>query len=645
MQLLPLALELAYEPRDPYRVLELLTLPVGPLQGMLGGLLARAVSKQPGVGGTEWVRQKEKAALHLRDSRLRKSASEGLAEDAAAADAEAYVAERMQRVAEWVETPGADAAGAPRGSLLAVAKRVSTFVQKRLAASDDGETYGAAYAQARAMTDALAREHRDPVSREEMRHLLDSVVRGAESLALTVERAGRIDHVDHPSSLLAPANTVVFWAFVGGTERHPPRPPWQRAERAALEGAGVAFPDPGKLLSVESESWRRGILAARERVIFVVPATMKSTAMAPHPTWDEVAARLGLEDDRAAACLTRSPHAILAGRDEAQVPLTSLEPLALPEGRPAWALPPSRIGAAGDVLQTSATALDTLASCPLRFVLAKYARLRSGALAKVAHGPLLNGSLGHRLVEELHRENAFDLEDDDLSARATLVLGALLETEGATLLLEGAGFERAQLVPQLVSAMLELRRYLTGSGWRIAAVEEAVETSSSIGNLRGRLDVRLVNDEGKQAVLDLKWGEASYRALLEGGRAVQLAAYVRAIHGAGPKKHSLPPAGYFALGSGRVVSADARMSAHKTLEGPTLDDTWRRVEKTARAVQQSLREGKVYVAATKRALPLLTALGIPASEQESHYTLGDATDACGYCDYPAICGKAWEAVR
>ena len=78
--------------------------------------------------------------------------------------------------------------------------------------------------------------------------------------------------------------------------------------------------------------------------------------------------------------------------------------------------------------------------------------------------------------------------------------------------------------------MCELRRYLASSGCRIAAVEESVETSSAIGTLRGRLDVRLVERRGKQAVLDLKWGESSYRDLLEDGRAVQLAAYVRAIH-------------------------------------------------------------------------------------------------------------------
>jgi RecB family exonuclease len=649
MQLLPLALELAYAPRDPYRVLELLTLPVGPFQGMLGAQLARAVAKQPGVGGTEWIRQKAKV-----EELLRARAASSADRDAAKADA--YVAERMQRVVDWIEASciaAADGPGAPREALLAVATRVRAFLQKRYSLPQGAGVaiYGAALGQADAMVAALSRHPRDVLPREEMRHLLDSVVRGAESLELSIETAGRIDHVDHPSALLAPASTVLFWGFVSGTDRRPTLPPWRRAERVALDAAGVVFPDPGKLLAIESDAWRRGILAARERVIFVVPATVKGEPVAPHPTWDEIAARLGLKDDNAAACLTRYPQALLAGGRGAAdlVPFATVDPLRLPEGRGAWTIPAARIAAADDVLRTSATALDTLASCPLRFVLDRYAKLRSGALAKVASGPLLNGSLGHRLVEELHRERAFDLDDGAFALRAESVLAALLPTEGATLLLAGAAFERSQLVPQLVKAMRELRFYLVDSGWRIAAVEEAVETASALGTLNGRIDVRLENDEGKQAVLDLKWGASSKVKLLEGGRAVQLAAYVHALHQKetnGPKR-SVPPAAYFTLSGGKVLTADSRMGLREddTLEGATLDETWRRVEKTARAVQESLRGGKIYVAATKRALPLLDALAIPTAEHSAYYAVAKNTDACEYCDYPAICGAAWESVR
>ena len=55
LQVLPLALELSFEPKDPYHVLELLTLPVGPFQGRVGHELARVLADTPGIGGPRWA--------------------------------------------------------------------------------------------------------------------------------------------------------------------------------------------------------------------------------------------------------------------------------------------------------------------------------------------------------------------------------------------------------------------------------------------------------------------------------------------------------------------------------------------------------------------------------------------------------------
>jgi ATP-dependent helicase/nuclease subunit B len=646
MQVLPLALELAYEPRDPFRVLELLTLPIGPFQGLVGSMLARAVSKQPGVGGQEWRRQKVHLTDILRDREARKQTEAGKADaDALAA---AYVADRMRRVEEWLESPGAGKEGATRESLLALTGRVRRWLQKRLATGDP-DVYGAAFAQAQALTHALTHEARAALSREDVRHLLDTVVRASHGHSVTVERAGRVHHVAHPSALLAPAASVVFWGFVAGTERRPAAIPWNHTELKALEAAGVVVQDPGALLSAESDAWRRAVLAARERVVFVVPSKVKGAAMSHHPMWDEIRARLGLEDESSAAGVTHHAQRLLQSEDAILVPVERLPHLPLPEGRAEWTLAQDLFAAADDQRGTSATALTMLVSCPLAWILERRAKLRSGAIAKVADGPLLNGNLSHRLVEELFRESAFDSGEAAFAARAGVVLETLIHAEGATLLLPGSAFERAQLVRQILRAMRALHRYLKAAGFRIAAVEEPIETESAIGTLHGRIDVRLVDQQGNDAVLDLKWGASSHRDLLTEGRAVQLAAYARAL---GATKRGVaasartsvapfPPAAYFAISQARVLTADPRMKAPETLEGPALEETWRAVERTALTVVESLRQGRMFVAATKRALPLLKALDVPEADHAMHFASeGDAP--CKYCAYPAICGRAWE---
>ena len=585
MQILPLALELAYEPRDPHRILELLTLPVGPFQGRFGRLLARAVSRQPGIGGSEWVEQRRRAGEHAHKRHVEKLIGDGRTPEVAAIAAEAHAASMLARLTDWLETPGARDGVASRAELIAVVDRFAGFLEPMLTFEDTRPTYTVAMRQAKALGDALAHEP-ESLSRQDMRLLFDRVAHDTAEIAFSQESAGRADHVNHPGALLGPARTVVFWSFVGGTERRVPVPPWQRSELAALAKAGVDFPAPAGLLRAEADRWSRGILAARERVVLVVPRTLKGEPTAPHPTWDEVAARLGFKHERDAAPITRLANDLLAGRAEL-VPVERLAPLHLPPSRGAWQVPAGRIGTE-DVLETLATDIDKLATCPLRFVLMQHARIRGGALGKISDGPLLNGNLGHRLVEVLHGEGAFDDADDASFGRRTQrAIEELIAREGATLLLEGASFEYEQLVPELARAMTELRRYLVEMQWRIAGVEERVSTDWPVGKVKGRLDVRLVNDAGKQAVLDLKWGEGPYRALVEEGRAVQLAVYVRAIK---DDVHSVPPAGYFTLKKAKIITADHRMSPDP-LEGLSLEETWQSLERTARAVQVPARPG------------------------------------------------------
>ena len=53
-QVLPLVMELLWEPLNPHRLLEFLTHPVGPLPRRIRQPLAEVVAKEPGIGGKRW---------------------------------------------------------------------------------------------------------------------------------------------------------------------------------------------------------------------------------------------------------------------------------------------------------------------------------------------------------------------------------------------------------------------------------------------------------------------------------------------------------------------------------------------------------------------------------------------------------------
>lgn len=648
MQVLPLALELAFEPRDPHRALELLTLALGPFRGVLGSRLARAVARQPGIGGKEWRRQKDEAERRLRERHLRLAREQGKSKDEVTRIVSELVEARLERVATWFEAPSAGPSGATRAELLAVIDRVRDWL-KGCIARGEAEVYGTAYAQAAALREAILLDTRDVFTQEEARQLVDRFARSEQAYDLSVEAVGRIAHLAHPAGLLAPCRRVTFWGFVASAPRRPPSSPWNEEERAALSAAGVSLPDPAALLRAEAQVWRRAILAARERAVFVVPNTIKGVFTSPHPMWDEICARLRL-DERDAARMTREARRILERRGEGIARVATIAPLRLPESRGAWRVPPGVFGVLAGERETTVTSLEKIATCPLAWVLEQPANLRSGAMAEVASGPLLSGSLGHRLVEELHAEGAFELAEDAFCERAQILFEALLRTEGATLLLPGASIERLQLTRQILRAMRNLYRYLQVASFRIASVEEIIETRSAIGVLRGRLDLRLVDREGRPAILDLKWGASTYRRLLAEGHAVQLAVYARAVEET--TGHADTPAAYFALSTGQVLSADARMTPprvdahtapHRTIEGPSLGETWRLVESTAEAVLDRLERGEIPVSGAKRSLPLLDALGVPERERAAYFE-APPDAACAYCPYDALCGRKWETL-
>lgn len=363
LQLLPLALELSYAPRDPFRMLELVTLPLGPFSGWVGLQLARAISKSPGIGGRDW--QAAKLAIGAQD----KPSSQQAERDtpAAAAEAQARREDRLEQIAEWLEGPSYHPdEGAPRTHLLEVSSRVSRYLQKRVARAaieaEAGEPQGlhdeallrAALAQAQAFHEALSHDARERLDLVAIRQLIEEVSLGPVSLPLGTENAGRVDVVDSPAALRCGRDVVLWWHCVNGTQAAPPVDPWRRAERQALDAIGVRLQNRTEALAAEVDGWRRVVLAAGRQLVLVVPSTAQGGRLDPHPIWDEMVARVQA-NAAAVAKVTLTSDELLAGsRPLAQrmaAATETLAPLALPAARAAWRLDPSLLR---DITQSSA---------------------------------------------------------------------------------------------------------------------------------------------------------------------------------------------------------------------------------------------------------------------------------------------------
>jgi len=628
LQVLPLALELVFEPRDPYRLLELLTLPVGPFQGIVGERLAAALAKAPGIGGPSWRRAKEQAAEALRVS----------------VDEE-VVTERMDRIAEWLEQPGHDVrVGAPRDFLLGTARRVLLWLERRIAgvgenSSDPDLLILAAASQARAFIELLTRDDRELLDLVDTRFLLEQVSHGS-AFPLSIEQADRTDHVGSPAGLRRERDLVVWWNCAAGTEWRPTLQPWRGTELEALRAAGIAFPHVGDSLRAESSSWRQVVLAARQRLVLVVPRFANGEAQEPHPIWDEILARVAA-DESDVARVTLNVRELLEGRvgllEERVAPnITRHNSLRLPDGEPEWALPALAVDPRASY---TAMSLESLVGCPLQWVLRERVRLRSSSIASIPRGPRLYGTLAHRIVEELFRAGAFG-KQQDLSVDVHALLERLIRQEAAVLLRPGMSFELAQLRQQVTDSVGKLAHLVASSNLTIVGVETETDGGWRDGRLVGRMDMLLRDHQGRDVVLDLKWGRRTYAELLKQGLAVQLAVYAkaRALETGAP---DLPVSAYFALSRGTLLATDATTFADSVpIDGPSVLDTWMSLERTVRLVEALLARGRVPVTGVPKSLPLLESAGLSSELWGSHLNQKPGSH-CEYCSYGPLCGRSW----
>jgi ATP-dependent helicase/nuclease subunit B len=655
LQVLPLAVELAFEPRDPARVLELLTLPHGPF-GFDGAILANALAKAPGIGGPQWRRAKEQIATITRAHELAHAEREGLAREDAARTADTLVEKRLARIAEWLETPAPLASqGAPRAMLRRVGERVRAWLQRRLVMA--GEAAGltptdrqlaaratilaTAFARAEAFHEALSYETRETLDLVEARLLVEEVSGGGHALSLAEEEAGRIDHAASPANVRYSRDVVVWWHCVSSSAWRPPVPPWRRAELAALRGAGIFLSDPSQRLAAESRTWQHVVHAARSRLVLAIPRWERGNLAEPHPIYQEIAGRLGAGPDLVG--VTLEARNLLGGYvsplvSQSLPALVELGPIHLPSARDEWRLDPALLHAPA---VHTATSLDELLGCPLQWVLKNGTNLRAGTLASIPKAQQLNGIVGHRLVEELHRAGAMDKLDTLEHAIATR-LDSIVREEAAVLLRPGMTFELTQLKRQLERSIVRLAEVLAHSNLTVAGVEKDVETEWRAGKLRGRLDVLLCAEDGRKIVLDLKWGRKAYKDRLEQGLATQLAVYVAALRGA--TAGALPHAAFFSLSRGEILATrEVQFSGVAATAGPAIQETLARLERTVERIEAILMVGRVPVTGVKGALPLLRVLGVDEAE-DSAYLQRIPGDACEYCSYGALCGRSWETL-
>jgi hypothetical protein len=547
------------------RLLDFLTHPVGPFSRPARGRLARAVAKQPGIGSEAWTAAKAKIA--------------------AGDDAQ----EVADEITFWLESERwSRTDGVPVDALIARVDRMKEAMRRRLSGeSADAASFTAAHSQCAAVHEALielARQGLATVLPRQVEQLVAHATPAGATNPAAVSHVGCMRSASMAAACIEAVDEVVWW--MPSTPTLPSPLPWSPAELKALTQLGVQLRDPARELVSLALKWLRPLLVARSRFIIVCPPPGTEV----HPI-RQFLKKLVPDIESGSLDLDTALDSTLLGATAEVLP-----PQPLPATPRHIQLPhPLQLGDAAQ----SFTALNELFNDAALFVLKRVANLEPTSVLAVDEDNRLLGILAHRVFEELFAHtDALTWSNSAAVAWFRAEADSLLLTEGAVLLMQGAGVTQQHFRKICERAICSLLDHLRSAG--AVQVQTEVEFAGNLGAvpLVGKIDLLVTLGNKRTVALDIKWRRDNYYAeLLRSGEHLQLALYSSLIE----QTSGVAPAalGYFILESGAlyVTTADTfpKAQVRRPPDGVTVTTLLDRARATWNWRKQQLDAGTIEV--------------------------------------------------
>ena len=522
LQALGLAVELCWEPVDVPRLVDFLTHPVGPFSRSARNRLASAVAEQPGIGGEEWKSVK--------------------ADVVAGKDGK----ELGEEIEFWLESPRwSREIGVPIPDLRVRVEKLTAAISKRLTGSPADAAVLPAYQQCSAVSDSLAQMQRQGVSNVLPRELEQLVAQATSAGAINPAAAAQVGCMRSAraaGACIDAADEVIWW--MPASPKLPRHLPWSDAELKELTRLGVVLRNPAKELLLLALNWLRPLLAARSRFVLVLPPPgaedhpMLQLLLQLSPGLKDSALVL---DTALRASFQGSLCEMVATVPFADVPrLIQLPgPIAVPAHDP-----------------HSYTSLNELFNSPALFALKRIGHLHPTRILAAEEDNRLLGTLAHRVFERLFEDPAaLTWSNAQALTWFRAHVDELLRTEGAVLLMQGAGVSEQRFRAACEHAIAALLDQLRAAG--VTSVKTEVEFNGHLGTiaLTGKVDLLLELPGSRRVALDMKWhGDKRYSEALSEGKHLQLALYSTLIE---QNLGTAPVAlGYFILDSASLYISE-----------------------------------------------------------------------------------------
>ncbi|WP_417746717.1 PD-(D/E)XK nuclease family protein [Rosistilla oblonga] len=635
LQVLPLALELCWDPVDPQSLLDLLTLPVIPFRRAIASRLARALGDEPGLGSASWQQafdeicaESEQDTEHANydSGKTAQTLRDWFCADRSPADqpvATTLMARQCRKVAKWAHGRAA-------------------VIWNNENRSDSDEqvaiVLGEATRQATLLGELIELAGKT-ITQPQLGRLLDEVTdRGVHSRPCPVAEGGPT-RVRSLAEIAAPYDCLIW---LGTTTADAAGSCWSVKQLEDFADAGIQLDDGTRQLRSLRSAEVSGLCLARESMLVVaLPASEEQRV---HPLWLAVEQKisdyhdpkrwvpLAIEDlVENEDCDALSPFVF---RCESVATQRS-QPL-----RPVWDIPASLLA---DRETVSASELEDRLACPLKWTFRYQAGLRPSEIASLPDEFQLRGNLFHKLLERVFGGDG-ELPDPDV---AVLLVEATfderLPLDAAPLAQPEKRVESQRLKTELAKATRLFVETLSAGGYTKVQIEVPIEGSAFGKEMRGWIDCVASADDDREAVVDFKYaGRKKFNDMITDGRSVQLATYAHSRRQTGD---SYPAVAYLVLSDGKFFTPSgsplAGVDQAQVLDGPSIERVWNNFSQAISQAEDWLTTDEAVPAR-----PLQVINDWPDGTDivlKERLARDETQSVCRYCEFKPFCGM--EAVQ
>ena len=292
--------------------------------------------------------------------------------------------------------------------------------------------------------------------------------------------------------------------------------------------------------------------------------------------------------------------------------------------------------------RSSASELSDRLACPLKWVLNYQARISPSAIASLPDSFLLKGTFCHSILHLVFGDAGMIPDAEAAAGAIGRAFDERLPFDAAPLAQPMRIVERQRLRDSLCSAARVLVNSLQAGGYRIQGFEVEVSGSVHGRELIGSIDCLAARDDGREAVIDFKYGGGKkYNDLIQDGRAVQLATYAYGRSQQAASGMGFPAVAYLVIEDARIISphCDRLVGAAGGIQARGIATVWEAfAESLARA------EGWLTHQVPIPARPLQPAEEWPKGVDlvlrglAKNSSANDTQEVCKYCGYQILCG-------